>query len=404
MMNLNTNKIIQWYCDGFYSHHEDFQLLLKEYNPYIICIQETKFKYKHKPKLSNFKSFYHNVNSSTVAKGGVITYINNNFDCEEIVLDTNLQIVAVKVFYPIEFIICNLYLQGNEQIPTNELSNILTQFNYPFMLLGDFNAHNILWGSNQTDSRGTKIEKIIDDHQLNLMNTGVATHFSFGYKTSSAIDLTLISPILDIYFDWNIDDDLHSSDHYPIIITVSNDQMNKERKRKWIIKRADWEMYENQLELKNTNFPNVNDHEAYIRNTIIDAAKKTIPRSPKKPLKKVVPWWNDEISELIKLRKINLRNYQETMNISYYREFLIAKYKSRRLVRQLKKETWQEFVQTINVNTSSSKVYSKIRQIAGKYKNNNVTSLLTNGNLITNTQEICEELAESFATSSSTSN
>ena len=50
MMNLNTNKIIQWNCDGFYSHHEDFQLLLKEYNPYIICIQETKFKYKHKPK------------------------------------------------------------------------------------------------------------------------------------------------------------------------------------------------------------------------------------------------------------------------------------------------------------------------------------------------------------------
>lgn len=403
-MIVNPNKIIQWNCDGFYSHHEDFKLLLNEYEPYIICLQETKFKFNHKPKLNNYKSYYRNVDSTTVAKGGVITYIKDNFDSEEILLNTNLQIVAVKVFYPIEFIICNIYLQGNEQIPTNEISNILSQFNSPFMLLGDFNAHNMLWGSNHIDNRGAKIEKVIEDHQLNLLNSGVPTHFSFGYKTTSAIDLTLVSPILDIYFDWNIDDDLHSSDHYPIIITVSNDQMKKDRKRKWIIKKANWEMYKEELEIKNINFTNVNEHESYIRNTIIDAATKSIPRSGRKPLKKVVPWWNNEINELIKLRKINLRKYQETLNIRYYREFIIAKYQSRKLVRELKKETWKQFVQTININTSSSKVYSKIRQIAGKYKNNNITTLLANGDLITNTQVICQELAESFAKSSSTCN
>lgn len=132
---MNCNKIIQWNCDGFCSHHEYFQLILNANNPYIVCIQETKFKYKHKPKLNNYKSFYHNVDSETVAKGGVVTFINNNFDCEEIFLNTKLQIVGVKVFYPIELIIYNLYLPRSEQISTNELSNIITQFNSPFILM-----------------------------------------------------------------------------------------------------------------------------------------------------------------------------------------------------------------------------------------------------------------------------
>ena len=235
MMSLNANKIIQWNCDGFYSHHEDFKLLVNEYKPYIICIQETKFKFNHKPILNNYKSFYNNVNSNTVAKGGVIIFVNENFDCEEITIASNIQAVAVKVYYPVEFIICNIYLPGNEQILLSELTNIISQFNLPFMLMGDFNSHNIIWGSDHTDNRGKKIEKLIEENELNIMNSGTPTHYSFSYKTTSAIDLTLISPILDNYFGWYVDDDLHSSDHYPIIINVINDQMNKERKRRWIM-------------------------------------------------------------------------------------------------------------------------------------------------------------------------
>ena len=180
--------------------------------------------------------------------------------------------------------------------------------------------------------------------------------------------------------------------------------MNRERKRRWIIKRADWETYDKELKFECTYFDTVNEHETYIRNRILDAAKKSIPLSSIKPMKKTVPWWNDEISKLIKLRKIKLRKYQETLNINYYREFLVVKYQSRKLVRKLKKETWQEFVKTINTNTPATKVYRKIRQISGKYKNNIITSLFVDGILITNTQEICEKIADSFTKTSSTNN
>lgn len=401
---INENKIVQWNCDGFYSHHEDFKLIIQDYNPYIICIQETKFKHDHIPILKNYKSFYKNVNSTTVAKGGVVTFVNENFDCEEIAITSNIQAVAVKVYYPVEFIICNIYLPGNEQIPSIELTNIMSQFNLPFMLLGDFNAHNILWGSDINDNRGTKIEKLIEDNELNIMNSGAPTHYSFSYKTTSSIDLTLITPSLDIYFGWFVDDDLHSSDHYPIIVNVIHDKMNKERKRKWVLKKADWENYEKELDIKSLHFANINEHEIYIKDKIVDAATKSIPITSNKPMKKTVPWWNQEIHELIKLRKKKLRMYQQTMNLNYYKEFLIAKYESRKLVRKLKKASWEDFVETINVNTPSSKVYGKIRQISGKYKNNTITSLIVDGNLITDTKEICEKIVESFVKASSTNN
>ena len=135
----------------------------------------------------------------------------------------------------------------------------------------------------------------------------------------------MVSPILETYFEWFIDDDLHSSDHYPIVISVISDKMNKERKRKWILKKADWESYEKELEIKSLNFGNVNEHEIYIKNKIVDAAIKSIPLSSNKPMNKTVPWWNQEIHKLIKSRKIKLRLYQQTMNLNYYKEFLIAK-------------------------------------------------------------------------------
>ncbi len=126
--NINNNKnksIIQWNIDGFRSHKIDFKLLIDNYNPLIVCLQETKFKFDYVPDFSqnNFKSFYSNFNSDTVAKGGVLTLIKNNVDCKQIQLNTKLQAVAVQVFYPIKFTILNLYLPPQDKIQYQDLLN-----------------------------------------------------------------------------------------------------------------------------------------------------------------------------------------------------------------------------------------------------------------------------------------
>ena len=106
------NTILQWNCDGLYSHFEEFNIILKEHNPYICCFQETKFKYEHQPKFKNFNSFSKNHYSETVAHGGVTILVNSNFDSEEIELDTNLQAIAVKIYFPLKFVICNIHYRS----------------------------------------------------------------------------------------------------------------------------------------------------------------------------------------------------------------------------------------------------------------------------------------------------
>lgn len=140
----NDNCIIQWNCDGLYSHYEQFKRLITENNPYIVCLQETKFKCDHIPKIKNYKSYTKNLLSNTVAHGGVAIFVNENFHSEEVILNTNLQAVAITIFYPIKFTICNLYLAGSERLSLTNLSNIVDQLKHPFMIMGDFNSHNPL--------------------------------------------------------------------------------------------------------------------------------------------------------------------------------------------------------------------------------------------------------------------
>ena len=82
------------------------------------------------------------------------------------------------------------------------LEHIQRQLPQPFIMLGDFNAHDILWGSDNTDARGRKVERFIDNHNINVMNYGAPTRIL--YNTKPAIDLTMCSFILEADLHWSI--------------------------------------------------------------------------------------------------------------------------------------------------------------------------------------------------------
>ena len=86
------------------------------------------------------------------------------------------------------------------------------------MLLGDFNGHNVLWGSNVNDHRGDLIEDFITKNDICLMNDKSNTFLDSGKGTPSALDLSLCHPSLYLHFNWSVCEDQHGSDHFPIII------------------------------------------------------------------------------------------------------------------------------------------------------------------------------------------
>jgi hypothetical protein len=65
--------------------------------------------------------------------------------------------------------------------------------------MGDFNAHNPLWGSDKMSDKGKKLEDAISRHNLCILKDGSRTYLHPGNGSYSSID------ILDL--NWIVHDD-----------------------------------------------------------------------------------------------------------------------------------------------------------------------------------------------------
>ena len=119
---------------------------------------------------------------------------------------------------------CNV--ETNEQyvpsISKNSLVDLIDQLPHPFMLVGDFNGHA--------------------ENDLCLLNEKQPTYLHPPTGNYYAIDLSLCHPNIYLDFDWSVCDDLHGSDHFPILIkeTESSDD---EQQCRWNLKKANWETF-----------------------------------------------------------------------------------------------------------------------------------------------------------------
>lgn len=405
-MNLQNKdlNIIQWNCAGFSSHFNEFKLLTSNISPLAVCLQETKFKSDFIPHFKNYDVYFKNNVSTTIAHGGVAIFVNNNFESEPFNINSNLQVIAVKISFPFKFVICNIYLPPNDHISYTEINNIVAQINMPFIFVGDFNAHSHLWSSVKTDARGNVIESVILNNDLVLMNKNDApTHFSFAYKTFSTIDLTITSPEICDKFSWYVCNDLHNSDHFPIITKILNSDVTSNRRQTWKMNSADWKKFDVNFEKNINSFSDVNEIEQYIRSRITESASKCIPKTTTNCPKKIVPWWSQEINELIKKRKYLLNKFKRNQDINIYKEFLKVKYTTRRIIREAQKKSWEEYIEIINSKTSSKEIFDKIKKINGKAFQN-ITHLNVNNVNITDKNDISNILGNSFSKISSSEN
>ena len=105
----------------------------------------------------------------------------------------------------------------------------MNQFKQPYILCGDFNAHNILWSGRKNDKRGEQLEEFMSQNDLGLLNTDIKTHFNRTQRSWSLLDLSIIHPALYLDFDCDILD-FHGSDHTPIMITFNKELFENDKK------------------------------------------------------------------------------------------------------------------------------------------------------------------------------
>ena len=151
---------IQWNCRGYTVNYDELLLLIAEVNPTAICLLETFKKDRDKPNIKTFEQYDYIHGTRQRALGEVSIIMRKNIPLNKININTYLQAIAVSATLHKTPTIYSQYLPPHDPINENELNDLIEQIPKPLILMGDFNNHNIIWGSKSTNKRSKKKSSI----------------------------------------------------------------------------------------------------------------------------------------------------------------------------------------------------------------------------------------------------
>ena len=266
---MARNYIIQWNCRGLRSNREDIELLISKYSPAAICLQETLLTPHQTHTSKHYSAFY---KSGIHGHGGVCILVKDEFIHSQVQFEADLQAVAVCI-----------------TLTELAFDRMINSFSSRYLILGYFNGHNHVWGDNQENERGKIVEKLIDRHNLLLLNDSVHTRFDTYHQTRSLLDLSLCHPTIYMDVPCEISSDRLGSYHHPIIITANtSDHLVPDRVPKWNFKKAKWDASQDQCitEITPNLFNDAEDKMAIFSSTLLDIAADNIPKTSPFPKEK----------------------------------------------------------------------------------------------------------------------
>ncbi|VDI28048.1 Hypothetical predicted protein [Mytilus galloprovincialis] len=140
-------NIIQWNCRGLKINLLELTLLVQSFLPIAFCLQETHLKESDNVSLKGYNMFSTFSKVDERASGGSTIFVKDNVIHSTVQLTTDLQAVAIRLSLDKTITLCSIYIPPNSIIDKAKLKNLTDQLPSPFILMGDFNAHNPLWGS-----------------------------------------------------------------------------------------------------------------------------------------------------------------------------------------------------------------------------------------------------------------
>ena len=250
------------------------------------------------PCPKEYLAYHSPLDQNAGSHGGALIYMRHDIPHNQLQLQSPLQAVAVQIFLQRKYTICSLYLPPAQVFPTDDFKALISQLPKPFLIMGDMNGRNPLWGDLINNQRGNHLCSIIESENLSVLNTGEPTHFHVQTGTLSAIDLSLCDASSIIDFNWRVVDDRYTSDHFPILIGISQSPPEP-REPKWNLEKAHWNKFQDLciIEADVDEFPTIDEAIDLLNVTFYSAGLQSIPRTTGSFKRKPVPWWNRECGQ-----------------------------------------------------------------------------------------------------------
>lgn len=368
--------MIQWNLKSIKSNFDNLKILIHNYSPDLVLLNETFLKPSYKFYIKNYIIYRQDRQDGY---GGIAILIKDNIfhNCQDLqfhFMHPNFQGQSIKVWdHKIEINIVNIYNPPNSKISSQNWETILKSIDSPLIVMGDLNSHHTSWGSKNNDSNGKVIINSLEDFNLVLLNTGKPTRISLPNQHPSAVDLTLVSNRLASKCTWDTILDCGSSDHLPIICELDKDIPKPQREKENIYnyKRADWEIFNESVEhniqtYRSSRETSVDKDYDYFEEIIINAKNQAIPLiNPNKQFKrKISPWWDDQCTRVINDRTTALILFKASPNTENYINLKKYVAKAKKFLKNKKKQKFKEFVSSLNRNTPISKIWETVKKFS----------------------------------------
>lgn len=229
--------------------------------------------------------------------GGVSIMLQKSVACQYVTLQTPLEAVAVRAIVFGKLVtVCSLYIPP-EHCLSVEFENLINELLEPYIITGDLNAHNPIWGCARANAWGRLIERFVTSSGCCIFNKKHPTYYSTTCHTYSVLDLAIGSAILLPTLEWNVIRNPYGSYHFAVkLIATNNDSQVTEPLRTFKLQAANWKTYKelSMLPPALMSHLDVESVTSLITALILDSAQKSIPETTSKTFPKPGPWWNED--------------------------------------------------------------------------------------------------------------
>ena len=350
-----TLKILNWNANGLQNHIPELEIFLNTERIDICLISESHLTRTSYALIKGFKC-YHAIHPSGKARGGATIYVRNNikhYEYTKIEFEY-AQIITIKVqlnSYK-TLSVAAIYCPPKYNLKKDDYITMLQTLGISFIIGGDFNAKNTFWGSRLTSPKGRELLEAGHQLKCEFLTGKTPTYWpSDPNKKPDLIDFFISKGISENYIHIENHDGL-SSDHSPVILTVSESVIEKDIPHHLTNKKTNWKLFSRIVE-ENTNLKvpikntiQLEEEMESLINNIQSAAWASTPIIKSNPIK--FNTYTDEIRDLLRKKRIARKKWHTIRIPENKTIYNRLKNQLKELIQETKREALNKYLNSLS--------------------------------------------------------
>ncbi len=368
-----AKRILLWNANGLLNRKNELSQFMQDENIDIALITETHLTSRIKAEIRGYKLYCCN-HPQDEAHGGAAIYIKSNLKHHESADYATKHIqaacITIELTNGTKCVVAALYSPPRHRITTGDYLAFFQRLGDRWLVGGDYNAKHPAWGSRLTTPKGSALYKGITEIGASSLSNGHPTYWPTDpQKTPDCIDFFVHKGVAGNFLEIENISDL-SSDHSPIILTLSSSVIRKQALPKLTTKYTNWEKFREEVNSRINLRTRLKTHEDIDLATqnftkiITESAEIATPKPVKNQSSQCYPI---EVRKAITARRKARHLWEATRDPIHKAAFNKCSKEVKRLLQKIKNETFTTFLLSLDTTRDTNYSLWKVAKAMKKH-------------------------------------